>query len=34
VEEAVAAAQKEAAPEAKKEDWCAFSTRGLVDSPE
>src|SRR5437868_6133258 len=34
VEEAVAAAQKEAAPEANKEDWCAFSTRGLVDSPE
>ena len=34
VEEAVAGAQKEAAPEGNKEDWCAFSTRGLVDSPE
>jgi TPP-dependent pyruvate/acetoin dehydrogenase alpha subunit len=31
VEEAVAAAQKEAAPEADKEDWCAVSMRNLVD---
>ena len=31
VEEAVSTAQKEAAPEADEEDWCAISTRGLVD---
>lgn len=31
VDEAVAAAQKEAVPEAEKEDWCALSTRHLVD---
>jgi len=31
VDEAVAAAQKEAVPEADKEDWCALSTRDLVD---
>jgi acetoin:2,6-dichlorophenolindophenol oxidoreductase subunit alpha len=31
VEEAIAAAQKEAAPEGDKEDWCALSTRDLVD---
>ena len=31
VEEAVSTAQKEAAPEAEEEDWCAISTRGLVD---
>jgi acetoin:2,6-dichlorophenolindophenol oxidoreductase subunit alpha len=34
VEEAVAAAQKEAAPEANKEDWCALSTCNLVDQIE
>src|ERR1700719_56555 len=32
VEEAIAAAQKEPAPEGDKEDWCALSTRDLVDS--
>jgi TPP-dependent pyruvate/acetoin dehydrogenase alpha subunit len=31
VDEAVVAAQKEAVPEADKEDWCALSTRDLVD---
>jgi pyruvate dehydrogenase E1 component alpha subunit/2-oxoisovalerate dehydrogenase E1 component alpha subunit len=31
VDEAIAAAQQEAAPEANKEDWCALSTRDLVD---
>jgi len=31
VDEAIAAAQQEAAPEAAKEDWCALSTRDLVD---
>src|SRR5437763_2954519 len=31
VDEAVATAQKEAVPEADKEDWCALSTRYLVD---
>jgi TPP-dependent pyruvate/acetoin dehydrogenase alpha subunit len=31
VDEAVAAAQKEAVPEADKEDWCALSNRELVD---
>jgi pyruvate dehydrogenase E1 component alpha subunit/2-oxoisovalerate dehydrogenase E1 component alpha subunit len=31
VDEAVAAAQKEDVPEADKEDWCALSTRDLVD---
>jgi hypothetical protein len=31
VEEAIAAAQQEAAPEGNKEDWCALSTRDLVD---
>src|SRR5213082_1428365 len=31
VEEAIAAAQKEPAPEADKEDWCAFSRRDLAD---
>src|SRR3982074_1534970 len=31
VDEAVATAQKEAVPEADKEDWCALSTRDLVD---
>src|SRR3989449_1869613 len=34
VDEAIAAAQKEAAPEGEKEDWCAISTRELVDQPE
>lgn len=34
VEEAVAAAQKEAAPDANKEDWCALSTRDLMDHVE
>ena len=31
VDEAIAAAQKEPAPESEKEDWCALSTRDLVD---
>jgi len=31
VDEAVATAQKEAPPEAEKEDWCALSTRDLID---
>jgi hypothetical protein len=31
VDEAIATAQKEAAPEADKEDWCALSTRELLD---
>jgi pyruvate dehydrogenase E1 component alpha subunit/2-oxoisovalerate dehydrogenase E1 component alpha subunit len=31
IDEAVAAAQQEAVPEADKEDWCALSTRDLVD---
>ena len=31
VDEAVATAQKEAVPEADNEDWCALSTRDLVD---
>src|SRR6188472_2095060 len=31
VDEAVAAAQQEAVPEADKEDWCAFSRRDLFD---
>jgi hypothetical protein len=34
VNEAVATAQKEAVPEADKEDWCALSTRDLVDNTE
>jgi TPP-dependent pyruvate/acetoin dehydrogenase alpha subunit len=34
VEEAIAAAQKEPAPEGDKEDWCALSTRDLVDHVE
>src|SRR5467141_157356 len=34
VDEAIATAQKEAAPEGEKEDWCAISTRELVDQPE
>src|SRR5439155_1396803 len=31
VDEAIATAQKEAAPDAEKEDWCAISTRELAD---
>src|SRR5213080_3829311 len=34
VDDAVATAQKEAVPDAEKEDWCAISTRELVDQPE
>jgi len=34
VDEAIATAQKETAPDAEKEDWCAISTRELVDQPE
>src|SRR5467141_1616112 len=34
VDEAIASAQKEAAPDAEREDWCAISTRELVDRPE
>src|SRR5467141_4848250 len=34
VDEAMATAQKEAAREGEKEDWCAISTRELVDRPE
>src|SRR5215472_3423199 len=31
VDDAIATAQKEAVPESDKEDWCALSTRDLVD---
>ena len=34
VDEAIALAQQEAAPESNKEDWCALSTRDLVDHPD
>jgi TPP-dependent pyruvate/acetoin dehydrogenase alpha subunit len=34
VEEAIAAAQKEPAPQADKEDWCAISTREFIDHVE
>jgi acetoin:2,6-dichlorophenolindophenol oxidoreductase subunit alpha len=34
VDEAIAAAQKEPAPEADKEDWCAYSIGDLVDHAE
>jgi pyruvate dehydrogenase E1 component alpha subunit/2-oxoisovalerate dehydrogenase E1 component alpha subunit len=34
VDDAIAAAQREAAPEGNKEDWCALSTRDLVDHVE
>src|SRR6266403_907131 len=34
VDQAISTAQKEAAPEGDKEDWCAISTRDLVDSLE
>jgi len=33
VDEAVSQAQQEDAPVGAKEDWCALSTRGLVDQP-
>jgi pyruvate dehydrogenase E1 component alpha subunit/2-oxoisovalerate dehydrogenase E1 component alpha subunit len=33
VEEAVATAQREAPPAGSEEDWCAISSRHLVDSP-
>jgi TPP-dependent pyruvate/acetoin dehydrogenase alpha subunit len=34
VDQAISAAQKEAAPEGDEEDWCAISTRDLGDSLE
>src|SRR3954465_5485974 len=34
VDEAISTAQKEAPPEGDKEDWCALSTRDLVDQLE
>jgi acetoin:2,6-dichlorophenolindophenol oxidoreductase subunit alpha len=34
VDEAVATAQRDAAPDGAQEDWCAMSNRELVDSPE
>jgi TPP-dependent pyruvate/acetoin dehydrogenase alpha subunit len=34
VDQAISTAQKEAAPEAAEENWCAVSTRDLVDSLE
>lgn len=34
VEKAITTAQKEAAPVANEEDWCAISTRALVDPAE
>jgi pyruvate dehydrogenase E1 component alpha subunit/2-oxoisovalerate dehydrogenase E1 component alpha subunit len=34
VDEAISTAQKEAAPESDKEDWCAISTRELIDQAE
>src|SRR5467141_1374546 len=34
VDEAIATAQKEEAADAEREDWCAISTRELVDRPE
>jgi pyruvate dehydrogenase E1 component alpha subunit/2-oxoisovalerate dehydrogenase E1 component alpha subunit len=34
VDEAISIAQKEAAPEANEEDWCAISARDLIDSLE
>ena len=34
VDQAISTAQKEATPEADEEDWCAISTRDLVDSLE
>src|SRR5437764_9264852 len=34
VDEAIETAQKEAAPDGEQEEWCAISTRELVDQPE
>jgi pyruvate dehydrogenase E1 component alpha subunit/2-oxoisovalerate dehydrogenase E1 component alpha subunit len=34
VDEAFATAQKESVPKGEEEDWCAISTRELVDDPE
>jgi len=34
VDEAFAMAQKEPVPKGEEEDWCAISTRGLLDHPE
>jgi len=34
VDQAISTAQKEAAPEGDEEDWCAISTRDIVDSLE
>jgi acetoin:2,6-dichlorophenolindophenol oxidoreductase subunit alpha len=34
VDEALSTAQKEAAPDGDKEDWCAISTRELFDRPQ
>jgi len=34
VDEAISTAQKEAVPEGNEEDWCAISTRDLVDPVE
>jgi hypothetical protein len=34
VDEAIATAQKEAPPQGDNEDWCALSTRNLVDQLE
>jgi pyruvate dehydrogenase E1 component alpha subunit/2-oxoisovalerate dehydrogenase E1 component alpha subunit len=34
VDQAIETAQKEAAPDADQEDWCAISTRELIDQPE
>ena len=34
VDQAISTAQKEAAPEADEEDWCAISTRALIDKVE
>jgi TPP-dependent pyruvate/acetoin dehydrogenase alpha subunit len=33
VDDAVSQAQQEDAPDGLKEDWCALSTRGLIDEP-
>lgn len=33
VDDAIATAQQEAAPDGAKEDWCAISTRELIDHP-
>jgi competence protein ComEC len=34
VDEAISTAQREAVPEGNEEDWCAISTRDLVDPVE